>query len=109
MLVLDQTFAVNEKIVSGVVGYESVVYCLNKVCTAFVDEGKPIFEFDSPLGVSALDSLLCLEVQSLSYGVQIRTVISIGFLDCAGIYLGKKVVDSPIRENAAGEGIVHED
>lgn len=75
----------------------------------FAGEGKRIFGLDSYPGVSALDSLLCLAqvyLKSLVYGVQIRTVISIGYLDCAGIYLEKN--DSPTRVNAGDEEIVDE-
>lgn len=97
----------NQEIASSVVGCESLVDWLNKVCTFFADEGKLIFELDNYPDVPALDSLHCL-VKSLVYGVQIRTVISIGYLDCAEFYLEKNVIYSPTQANAGGKGIVDE-
>lgn len=99
----------NQEIESSVVGYdsESLVDWLNKVCMVFVGEGKLIVGLDSHPGVLVFDSLLCFArnyLKSLVYGVQNRRVILIGYLDYAGIYLEKGVVDLPTRANAAGEG-----
>jgi len=63
---------VNHKIASGVVGYESLVDWLNKVCKVSVGEGKLIFGLNSRPGVRAGDNLLCFAhvyVKSLVYGV----------------------------------------
>ena len=105
----DRKFAVNQKIESGVVGCDSksLVDWSNKVCKVFVGEGKLIVGLDSHPGVLVFDSLLCLAhnfLKSLVYGVQNRTVISIGYLDYAGIYLKKNVVDLPTQANAGDEG-----
>jgi hypothetical protein len=97
------------EIESSVVGYDSESFgdWLNKVCMIFVGEGKLIVGLDNHPGVLVFDSLLCFahnHLKSLVYGVQNRTVISIGYLDYAGIYLEKNVVDLLTRANAASEG-----